>query len=108
MISKLEKVVRARERWWFNVRNFILIVKALKEHLAVAHHRQTALDVSSRDKRKFVQNVVKSIEKQTRKKRAVELPLQDRTAEHLNRDIRSESRQASSGGSGAREDGGED
>jgi hypothetical protein len=69
-----------------------------------------ALDISSRDKRKFVQNVVKSIEKQTRKKRAaVELPLQDRTAEHLNRDIRSESRLGSSGGgSGAREDGGED
>ena len=77
--------------------------------MAVAPHRQTALDISSRDdKRKFVQNVVKSIEKQTRKKRAVELPLQDRTAEHLNRDIRSESRQASSGGSGAREEGGED
>ena len=34
--------------------------------------------------------------------------MQDRTAEHLNREIRSESRQASSGGSGAREDGGED
>jgi hypothetical protein len=57
-----------------------------------------------------VQNVVKSIEKQTRKKRAgVELPLQDRTAEHLNREIRSESRPGSSGGgSGAREEGGED
>ena len=51
-----------------------------------------------------MQNVVKSIEKQTRKQKRQQdvdvLPLQDRTAEHLNRMMQSSESKISSGGQG--------